>query len=209
MTSTADYMDRLQVILDGLRVTELAPVLDLLRWARVLYVAGNGGSDANASHLVLHLRELGMDAQDLLGDMPLLTALANDFAYDEVVRKRLRQHGGPADCLVVLSGSGNSRNIILALVAARARGLKTVGLLGFGGGDARGLCDVAIVFESREYGPIEDAHSVIIHILKEQLGGGGAGPAPGGSRVREPAGSTADAAGPGAPHDSPAGPPAA
>ena len=170
MVSTGSpYVDRLKSLLDTIDQGSVDAVVEAIRGARTVYIAGNGGSDANASHLALHLNECGLRAQNLMAEIPLLTAYANDFAYDEVVRKRLKQTATPEDCLVVLSGSGLSRNIILALVSAMNQGIKTVGILGFGGGDALALCDVAIVLQSREYGPVEDTHSAIIHLIQERI----------------------------------------
>ena len=163
------YVDRLKSLLDTIDQGSVDGVVLAIKTARTVYIAGNGGSDANASHLALHLNEVGLRAHNLMAEIPLLTAYANDLAYDEVVRKRLRQSATPEDCLVVLSGSGNSRNIILALVSAMNLGVKTVGILGFGGGDALAMCDAAVVLGSHEYGPVEDAHSAVVHLIQERL----------------------------------------
>ena len=169
---TSAYLDRLKSLLDTIDQGSVDAVVEAIKAAHTVYIAGNGGSDANASHLALHLNECGKEAHNLMAEVPLLTAYANDFAYDEVVRKRLKQSATPQDCLVVLSGSGASRNIILALVAAMNLGIKTVGILGFGGGDALALCDASLVLSSHEYGPVEDAHSAVIHLIQERLRGG-------------------------------------
>ena len=166
---TCAYVGRLKSLLDTIDQGSVEAVVLAIKAARTVYIAGNGGSDANASHLALHLNEVGLRGINLMAEVPLLTAYANDIAYDEVVRKRLKQSATPEDCLVVLSGSGNSRNIILALVSAMNLGIKTVGILGFGGGDALELCDVAVVLASREYGPLEDTMSAVVHLILEWL----------------------------------------
>lgn len=165
----SQYVERLKGLLDAIDEDSITAVVLVIKEAHTVFIAGNGGSDANASHLALHLNERGKEAHNLMAEVPLLTAYANDFAYDEVIRKRLKQSATPQDCLVVLSGSGVSRNIILALVAAMNLGVKRVGILGFGGGDALALCDVAVVLNSHEYGPVEDAHSAVIHLIQEGL----------------------------------------
>ena len=139
---------------------------------RTIYVAGNGGSCANAAHLVLHLREVGFRAEDLSGDNVYLTALANDHSYAQIFSHRIRRYASPNDLLVVISGSGESPNIIMALAEAKRSGLKTLGLLGFGGGMASALCDVAVTLASWDYGPVEVAHDACIHLIKELLADG-------------------------------------
>ena len=134
---------------------------------RTVYVAGNGGSCTNAAHLVLHLREVGVRAIDLTADAAYLTATSNDVSYPEVFSHTLQSQATDRDCLLVISGSGDSPNILLALLKAKNLGMCTLGLLGFGGGMALGLCDVALVLESKDYGPVEVAHDACIHLIKE------------------------------------------
>ena len=158
------YKERVKEAIDAIDETQVARVVSLLRAATVVYVLGNGGSQANAAHLVLHLRDRGVAAFDMLGDNAWLTAQANDYGYDSAASNFLRV---PLDgVLVVLSGSGRSANVLSAL--ATFRGPK-VGILGSGGGKAIKFCDVAIVLPQTEYGPVEDAHSVILHMIHEAL----------------------------------------
>mgnify|MGYP001618424793 CR=1 FL=1 len=130
-----------------------------------LWCAGNGGSQANAAHLSLHLQECGIRAVEFMGEAALSSAFANDATYEASLAKRLRLLSRPSDLLIVLTGSGNSINIITALAEARRLGLDTIGLLGFGGGMAKGLCRVPIVLTATSYGPVEDAHSAVVHML--------------------------------------------
>lgn len=151
------------------QVSTLVEAIREMRSGRTCYVAGNGGSCANAAHLVLHLREVGFRAVDLTADTPYLTAIANDSSYRQVFSRLLESQATQEDALLVISGSGNSPNIISALVEARRCGMRTLGLLGFGGGRARALCDVAVVMDSIEYGPVEVAHDACVHLIKEML----------------------------------------
>ena len=130
-----------------------------------VWCAGNGGSQANAAHLSLHLQECGIRAVEFMGEAALSSAFANDATYEASLAKRLRLLSRPSDLLIVLTGSGNSINIITALAEARRLGLDTIGLLGFGGGMAKGLCRVPIVLTATSYGPVEDAHSAVVHML--------------------------------------------
>ncbi|MGE3856322.1 MAG: SIS domain-containing protein [Dehalococcoidia bacterium] len=175
--------DRLQGRLTGyveavaaLDLDASAVVLDLLEQVRAsgstLYVCGNGGSASSASHFVTDLVKATMldGVEPLrafsLGDNPaLLTALANDLAYDRVFAEPLRAYARPGDVLVVVTASGNSPNVVQALEAARDLGLRTVALTGFSGGAARELADVVIHVPVDDYGVVECAHSVIMHIL--------------------------------------------
>ena len=98
-----------------------------------------------------------------------LSAQSNDFSYDTAPSKLLEDLGSFHDILVVISGSGNSPKILSALRAARTRNMMTIGFLGFGGGQARNYCDHAIVLPQKDYGPLEDCHSVCLHMLQELL----------------------------------------
>lgn len=142
-----------------------------------VYVCGNGGSCANAAHLVLHLREIGVKAFDLLADAPWVSAIANDRAYDQVFSWTLHALGaGPEDLLIVISGSGQSKNIMKAIEWAANANLTIAGLLGNAahnvyGGAAFDHMDsgLGIVVPSDDYGVIEDVHSICIHALKKAL----------------------------------------
>ena len=154
-----------------LGVTDMAQTLAAVRsrGSRVC-VCGNGGSAANAAHLVLHLRDVGLKAIDLGADLAWLTASANDVGYEQVFRRGLLSHGsGPEDLLIVISGSGNSPNILEALEYAVVHDIPRWGLLGMGGGKAVCVCDGAVVVDSGDYGIIEDIHSVCIHALHKAL----------------------------------------
>ena len=168
-----NYVQQVNRLLDCISDTTIRCMTDLLLQAKergsAVYVAGNGGSYSNASHCVLHLREAGLHAVDLMADSSHLTALSNDSDYIVAMSKRLALDAKARDVLIVISGSGSSPNIVMALVQAKAKQMGAIGLLGFGGGMAVGLCDVAVVLDSTAYGPIEDCHSTIIHVLKDSL----------------------------------------
>jgi D-sedoheptulose 7-phosphate isomerase len=100
-------------------------------------------------------------------NVPLMTALSNDFGYHRVFTEQLMNLIRPGDVLVVISGSGNSPNVLRAIDYARDQCAQVVGLLGFSGGRAADLCDTAVMVDSEDYGVIEDAHLILNHILVE------------------------------------------
>lgn len=164
------YKGRVLEAIESIKASEVAALIEALRGVRergaAVYVVGNGGSYANAQHLVLHLRDARIRAFDLMADNAWLTAESNDRSYASACRQLYTKLAGKDDWLVAISGSGKSKNIIEALYGA---GMPCVGLLGFGGGEALELCNVAVVLPQTEYGPVEDAHSVVIHAIHEAL----------------------------------------
>jgi D-sedoheptulose 7-phosphate isomerase len=147
-------------------------LVDTWRRDGTIFVAGNGGSAATASHLALDLQKAGRapggrgtKAISLADSIGLLTAWGNDTAFDRVFAEQLEVLGRPGDTLVIISVSGNSSNLVTLLASARQLGLQTVGLLGRSGGMARPLVDVAVLVPSDDYGWVESAHVVLHHVL--------------------------------------------
>ena len=140
-----------------------------------LLIAGNGGSAADAQHFAAEitcqyqLKRKGRPAIALSTDTSALTEWSNDHSYDSVFARLVEAYGVFGDALVVISTSGNSKNLIQATVTARARGIKVFGLLGHAGGTLRGLCDVAIVVPSEETPRIQECHILIIHSICDTL----------------------------------------
>jgi len=104
----------------------------------------------------------------LMADGPLLTAIANDYGYDEVFARQVQGLGAKGDALVAFSTSGNSEGVLRALHAASEAGLTTVALLGRDGGRTRGVADHEIVIASSVTARIQEAHALIIHLLCEE-----------------------------------------
>lgn len=174
-----DYVGRLLNGLDFRAVEEFARILEEARRAgATVFLAGNGGSAATASHfandLGLGTRAPGappLRAISLTDNVPVVTALANDRDYADIFVGQLAVLFRPGDVLVVISASGNSANVVRAVEYANAHGGTTVGLLGFDGGKLRTLCRLPIVVATPagEYGPVEDVHMVINHLLMTWL----------------------------------------
>ncbi|MGQ0664070.1 MAG: D-sedoheptulose-7-phosphate isomerase [Pseudomonadota bacterium] len=140
------------------------------RGNKILF-AGNGGSAADAQHLAgelvgrLEFERGGLPALALNADTAVLTALANDYGYEEVFARQIDAIGRPGDVFIALSTSGRSRNVIRGLEQARAKGLMSVGMTGQTGGAMRALCDALICIPSTETQKIQEAHIVVGHVL--------------------------------------------
>lgn len=146
----------------------------LARGGRLLF-CGNGGSASDSLHLAaefngrLAAERRPLAALALPADCATLTAIANDYGYEQVFARPLLALGRPGDCLVTLSTSGNSPNVLLALEAARECGLRSVALLGRDGGRAATLADVAVVVPHQDSARIQEAHIFIGHTWCGQI----------------------------------------
>ena len=143
-----------------------------------IFVAGNGGSAAIASHWVndlckatLHADVRRIRAMSLTDSTPWLTALANDEGYDSVFGEQLEAFASEGDVLVLISASGNSPNILRAAETARAKGCETLALIGFDGGALRGMVSdhVLVPTAPGAYEQVEDVHGVICHMVVRSL----------------------------------------
>ena len=187
MSLVNDYVDALSVCLNELRDQDVEAVTQAIfeahRKGKHIFIMGNGGSAATASHLA---RDLAMGAAQpgkpriraiSLTDNPVLvTAVANDKDFESIFVEQLVGRVEEGDVVVGISASGNSPNVVSAARFARENGGVVVGLIGFAGGKLKGLCDCALVLSSCDYGHVEDAHLAMSHILtyrlRELLAGG-------------------------------------
>lgn len=132
---------------------------------------GNGGSAADSQHLAAEFTGRFLEdrrplaAFSLTTDSSALTCIANDYDFRSVFVRQIVALGRPGDCLVGISTSGNSENVIAAFEAARALGIVTIGLLGRDGGKLAGLSDIAVVVDSNVTARIQEAHILIGHTL--------------------------------------------
>ncbi len=142
-----------------------------LREGGKILFCGNGGSAADAQHLAAELTGRFIeDRAPLAGialttDSSALTCIGNDYGYDHVFDRQLRALGREGDCLVAISTSGNSANVLVAVESARAMGIHVIGLLGRDGGKLGPLCDVGVIVPSRSTARIQEAHGLIGHTL--------------------------------------------
>jgi D-sedoheptulose 7-phosphate isomerase len=146
-------------------------IVEALAGGRKLMFCGNGGSAADSQHLASEFTgrfindRRPLAAMALTTDSSALTCIANDYSFDDVFYRQVLGLGREGDCLIAISTSGNSRNVVRAAEAARDGGMRTVGLLGRDGGKLRALCDVPIVVPSTSTARIQEAHSFIGHTL--------------------------------------------
>jgi phosphoheptose isomerase len=165
----------LLVPLEG-KIQEAAELLEstLLSDHRVL-ACGNGGSATDSSHFATELScRFVSDRQpfpgfSLTNDGGLITAIGNDYSFDEIFARQLVAFGQRGDIVVALSTSGQSRNIVRVLEVAREIGLQSIALLGRDGGTCKGLASIELVVPHQTTARIQEAHKVIIHILCELI----------------------------------------
>lgn len=174
------YAHRLAAGLDG---CDWSPVeilaqelLDCWKDGRQVFFCGNGGSAANANHLVNDLiypvskiKGSGIRAHSLSTNSAALTCIGNDEGYQNIFAYQLAVHGRPGDVLVVLSGSGNSPNVVAVLDEARRLGIRSFAILGFSGGKAKMLADVPIHFAVDDMQIAEDLQMAVGHMVLQWL----------------------------------------
>jgi D-sedoheptulose 7-phosphate isomerase len=175
----------------GLDAMAVVPVLaEALResWklGRAVYLCGNGGSTGNAIHLANDLlygagvsNGIGLKAEALSANPAVITSLANDVGYEDIFAEQVRVKGNPGDILIVLSGSGNSANVVKALETGNAKGMKTFAILGYSGGRCREIAQHPIHFAVDDMQISEDLQLIVGHICMQwlysnPLNGGGA-----------------------------------
>ena len=176
MRNIKAYLDSVVSTVEELPCKEIASAIAVLTWARMndkqVFVMGNGGSAATASHFACDLAK-GTLAHDrprfrviaLTDSMPLFSALANDFGYEHVFSEQLASLVRAGDVVLAISGSGNSLNVVNAVKHAHQAHATTVGLLGFDGGVLKDLVDICILVPNDSYEQVEDLHLMLGHLM--------------------------------------------
>jgi phosphoheptose isomerase len=151
-----------------------AAITAAVREERRIFVAGNGGSAAIADHLCCdwtkgtHAASLvPLRTHSLVSNVALLTAVANDFGYDDAFARQLEMLGAAGDVILLISSSGNSPNVLAAAERAKTMGITTVGLTGFGGGALAKRADFALHVPYANYGLVEDCHQILMHTFAQ------------------------------------------
>jgi D-sedoheptulose 7-phosphate isomerase len=175
------YLKYLSTVLAAIDRKQIARFIETLLDARergaTVFFIGNGGSAATASHFA---NDLAIGTNDynrpfrvmsLTDNVAVLTAIGNDFGYEDIFSRQLRILGKKGDVLVAISASGNSPNLLKAFEAAKPMGIKTVALTAFDGGRMRKAADegVHVPTDLKEYGPAEDAHMILDHLVGAYL----------------------------------------
>ncbi len=172
----SDYIRAQQAALGSISIEGVARLIQKLRQAlkedRQIFVFGNGGSASNASHFAT---DLGKGSSDKVGkpfrclslndNVSWITAIGNDYAYEDVFLRQLKNYGKAGDFVLVMSVSGSSPNVVKAVEWAKQQGLFTAALVGGKGGKLANLADEVIVIKDTHYGRAEDAQMGICHML--------------------------------------------
>ena len=177
----ANYFKYLSEIFEKIDLTQMEAFLQLILKARsegkTVYFIGNGGSAATASHFANDLAigtrcpENPFKIMSLTDNNAVMTAIANDFGYDNLFLKQLETCLNAGDVVVSISASGNSVNLLKAVEFAHQKNATTVGITGFDGGRLKELCQhsVHVPTDKGEYGPVEDLHMIFDHIIGTYL----------------------------------------
>jgi phosphoheptose isomerase len=175
-----DYYRRFREAIDAF---DRGPLQDVLRvvdrvieGGGTIWVAGNGGSAAISDHLVCDTTKWTYVAGlppvrsvSLVSNGPMLTALANDYRYEEVFRRQLEYYLEPRDAVLLISSSGSSPNVVSACRYAKERGVPTLAFVGFDGGELRRIADHVVWVPVDNYGIAEDTHQSVMHCLTQYL----------------------------------------
>lgn len=176
-----DYLSQLKTAADKISLDEIQKIVDVLLKAykkdKTVFILGNGGAASTASHMACDLgkgtlknvysqREKRFRVISLTDNVATMTAFANDLSFDDMFVQQLHNLVREGDVVIGISGSGNTPNIIKALMYAKQEGATTIGLLGYHtGGKAKEFVDYDITIQSNSYGIIEDLHLTLDHIL--------------------------------------------
>ncbi len=176
----ADYSARLQQVLSGADWSHVQLLANALRacWedGSQVFICGNGGSAGNAVHIANDFlygisKEFGsgLRVHALPANTAVITCLANDISYDEIFSYQLGVQAQKGDVLIVLSGSGNSPNVLKALEVAKDKGVQTFAILGYSGGKAKSMADTAIHFAIDDMQISEDLQLIVAHMAMQWL----------------------------------------
>jgi D-sedoheptulose 7-phosphate isomerase len=175
-----DYLTELESVLRRISREQIervvAALLDAWQERRTVFVIGNGGSAATASHMMNDLNKYTVveglprfRCVALTDNVPLMTAIGNDISYADIFVEQLKNLLQAGDVLVAISASGNSPNIVKAVEYARASSATVVGLCGQPGGMLAQMADVKVVIPSDRIGQQEDGHMILDHVISAAL----------------------------------------
>ena len=175
-TWISDYLDAQKRAIDSIPIEKVERCIEILRSAwrdeRQIFIVGNGGSASNASHFST---DLGKGSSDALGrrfrvlslvdNVSWITALGNDYSYEDCFSRQLANFGRQGDVLISVSVSGNSPNVVKAVDWAKSNGLQTIALVGLKRGRSAELADEVIEISDTHYGRVEDAQMHVLHMF--------------------------------------------
>jgi phosphoheptose isomerase len=153
-------------------------IMEAINQNNSIYVIGNGGSASTGEHFATDMSFI-RQTQDLskitiealTANSALISALSNDIGFDQIFSHQLKRKAKSKDLLLIISASGNSKNLVVAAKQAKSIGMRLVALLGFDGGEISEMVDEAIVVRSPigAYGPVEDLHLAICHFIAQKI----------------------------------------
>lgn len=178
--SASQYLTRLKSVIDQFDLAMydrvVREILDAYQRQAQIFVMGNGGSAATASHLACDINKgccLDLTKKFkmicLNDNIPTMLAIANDISYEAVFEEQLKNFFNPGDLIIGISGSGNSENVLRAIRHGAANSGRTIGWSGFGGGKLAALVDLPFVVQSHDMQQVEDAHIILCHMLMQHL----------------------------------------
>ncbi|HDX8352429.1 TPA: SIS domain-containing protein [Aeromonas dhakensis] len=172
------YLNKMMGVIQNIDIAEVQKIILALEKCHdeggVVYVMGNGGSSATASHMAndlsvgIKLREIrNFNVISLADNVPVCTAIANDIGYENIFYAQLKNKLQPQDIVIAISCSGNSKNILKAAHYTKDIGATLIGLSGFDGGQLKEISDIRyhVATENGEYGIVEDVHMMLDHII--------------------------------------------
>lgn len=148
-------------------------VISTIKSGKKIMLAGNGGSASQASHIAAEfvgrykIERKGLPSIALTTDTSVITAWSNDYSYDTLFSRQIEALGSKGDVFIAITTSGNSKNLVNAVNAAKKLGIKTIGMLGRDGGKLKGMCDVEVIVPSDNTPRIQETHLMIMHIMCE------------------------------------------
>ena len=173
-----EYLDQIGKLKSLVEINDLDSIINILEKTiidkRILYVAGNGGSESITQHSVTDFTK-GIFTRETLKTISLganssmITALGNDHSFTEIYSKQIEFYATTNDVLLCISSSGNSKNIVNAINTAKEKKMKTISFTGFDGGLAKELSDFNLHVPFNNYGIVEDIHQAFMHIIAQCL----------------------------------------
>lgn len=171
-----EYTEQVRTTLSELPTDKIEHMVDILQEARLagrrVFIFGNGGSAATASHFACDLNKGAIrpgqprfKAIALTDNVPLVSAWANDSAYEDVFTQQLENHVEPGDVVIGISGSGNSMNVINALKLANSKKTITLALTGFDGGKVKDIAHFCLIVPNNSMEQVEDIHLLLEHVI--------------------------------------------
>lgn len=175
-----NYLDRFKQVINSISVESVREIHKLLKKAieeeRQIFVFGNGGSAMSTSHFATDMLKGAGDALgkrvkifSLNDNVGLLTALGNDYSFDDVFSHQLKTLANPGDIVMTLSVSGSSPNLVKAFNWAKKNNVKTIAFVGGKKGQLSDIADTTLVIDSLHYGHVEDAHMIMCHMIAFSL----------------------------------------